>query len=1450
MSAEERKKLKAQETKLLKKHQAEWLGELGEIILKPKKHPEHDWMTLKAKWSFRRGWLHSLELSEFGVEDMRVVARSPALALLERLWLHDEHTRSRTNGSPARMSLRAQADHYPQLFPLLRSRHLGNVRWFMLGEPLTTGEEREADDGGISCHTEGDAAVALVKLMPKLEELHLLAHNVAADELFTLKTLDKLRVLLLYHNHSYPLAKLAANPAFRNLEVLRCHPHAVDDEHPYIRLAQLKAVVRSKNLPALKHLQLRMSDHGDKGAKEIVESGILDRLEVLDLQHGCITDKGAALPRRVPVAAEAEAARPERQRDDGGGHRPHAGDGSAAGDGPAVDAGRGRGVRRRGVPVRRRHRIGESERREAFHPLYFHRTSPARKGTWPHPGSANSASARSPSWPCSARSSATAWWAGSGKPASKAEQQTRPAEQRKPEAKPVRKEDRARRRGNGGGRGGNRSARAREGVSDGSAVRVALQALVEAQVVPEASRMRAVRHLLLQLPHRHRRAAPAPAGGCPSTPAIASPAASACAAARAASSPSSASPCRRGEPMPVRHAIVGSGIAGLGTAEAIRERQPGAAICFVSEEHHDPYSPPASPTCCTATSPRAACASALLKPLEKLGLERIHALVARVDCTRQELLLAGGKRVPYDRLLLATGALATPPPFGGAGLAGAVKLDSLDDTLSILKRAKRGRTAVVVGGGITALELAEGLAARRMKVHYLLRGDRYWADVLDEAESHIVMDRLEHDGIKIRTRTQVKRMIDTAGTSPASRPRPGTSCRASCSPTPSASSRGSTSRRAAGLKTDRGIVVDERMRQPARRVRRRRLRQVGTAPLDVLWPTALDQGRVAGANMAGEKVAYKKEAACNVTMLAGLKVTIIGAVGSARGIWTASPSCAATANRGGPRSSRGWWPTAGRRTGCGSSSASAPWSAHWSWATRRGRGRCSGSSPARPTSPPSARAWSRTARPHCGTSPRSTNGGGHEPLPRRTVAGPCRRGPGHAGLRRPGARRRPAPGSAVGLSFGIGGFVLMLATQTMYSLRKRWMGFNLFPMSALAQGPCLHRHRRAVPRLPPCRVEVQRPRRALMLVTVIVVLSGLVGRCRLHRRAALARRRGGRGVRDRGEAGGGAGRRGRGIGGAARVADGRAAAVGDGPAWLSIWHMLHVPLSGACSRWRSCTSSALSTTPRSRGEVIHEVGRSGDRVPRLRPAGDDGRRSSARRAGRVPCRPVVRLHACHAPAWSKETMADRCLKCHESIGKQIETGTKLHGRMANGRDCKACPGPERGAHAPITSFHAFDHGKTAFPLTGRTGGRSAARPTSRRVLTRGRRPRAWHATRNPPCRPSTSRVTGRRARGCHGTEWFKGTSFSHPWFPVRHGQRRGAEASCADLPCERIEPQGEYTCYGCHKHGTAGWSGSTGAERIADLDNCVKCHAREEAANRAVPKGRSGAEAEDAGVPR
>lgn len=87
----------------------------------------------------------------------------------------------------------------------------------------------------------------------------------------------------------------------------------------------------------------------------------------------------------------------------------------------------------------------------------------------------------------------------------------------------------------------------------------------------------------------------------------------------------------------------------------------------------------------------------------------------------------------------------------------------------------------------------------------------------------------------------------------------------------------------------------------------------------------------------------------------------------------------------------------------------------------------------------------------------------------------------------------------------------------------------------------------------------------------------------------------------------------------------------------------------------------------------------------------------------------VRSHAetagscgsCHAPPWSSETMATRCLRCHTDIGEQLDAHRGLHGKLSDGRGCRSCHSDHHGADAGLVSLDRSDHALTDFPLTGK-----------------------------------------------------------------------------------------------------------------------------------------------------
>ncbi|MBK9927490.1 MAG: NAD(P)/FAD-dependent oxidoreductase [Anaerolineales bacterium] len=335
----------------------------------------------------------------------------------------------------------------------------------------------------------------------------------------------------------------------------------------------------------------------------------------------------------------------------------------------------------------------------------------------------------------------------------------------------------------------------------------------------------------------------------------------------------------------MKYVIIGSGVAGIAAIEAIRSVDAAGDVIMVGDDPYGYYSRPGLAYYLTGELHDKALFPRTADDYRKMKFRFVKGRVKNILREQHVLELDGQASLSYDRLLIAVGAQAMPLEVPGANLDGVLKLDHMEDAKRILKHARRGKTAVVVGGGITALELVEGLVTRGVKVHYLLRGDRYWSNVLDEHESKIVEHRLQEEGVTLHHHAEVIEVTGKSNRVTGVRMLDGktlkcdlVACAIGIRPRVELAKQ-------AGLAIDRGILVNEYLQTndpdifAAGDVAQVYDPLTGRSSLDSLWGPARQQGYAAGLNMAGKKTAYIKEAPFNVTRLAGLTTTIIGTVG-------------------------------------------------------------------------------------------------------------------------------------------------------------------------------------------------------------------------------------------------------------------------------------------------------------------------------------------------------------------------------------------------------------------------------------------------------------------------------------------------------------------------------------------------------------------------------------------
>jgi nitrite reductase (NADH) large subunit len=333
----------------------------------------------------------------------------------------------------------------------------------------------------------------------------------------------------------------------------------------------------------------------------------------------------------------------------------------------------------------------------------------------------------------------------------------------------------------------------------------------------------------------------------------------------------------------MRIVIIGNSAASTAAIETIRAHDTESAITQLSRETHPLYS-------------RCLISYYIAGKLDKDSLRfrspdfhkkmdvtlNLGSCVAAVDPSCQKVTCADGSTYPFDRLLISTGSSAKIPDTVPEGLRGVFVLRTFADAESIKRRMTRVKSAVILGGGLVGMRAADALSRCGIKVHVIIGSDRILSRMIDYDAAQIVAKRVRENNIEIMTGADISEVMNKNG-------------------------------EVVGVKTSHGQAVDCEMLIVAKSVQANtelvqntdikirwgietnasmqtnyeNIYAAGDVAetfdlaaeeytVNALWTCAVQQGRVAGKNMARKRAQYSGSVSMNSLNFWGIPLTSFG----------------------------------------------------------------------------------------------------------------------------------------------------------------------------------------------------------------------------------------------------------------------------------------------------------------------------------------------------------------------------------------------------------------------------------------------------------------------------------------------------------------------------------------------------------------------------------------------
>ncbi|WP_037324727.1 NAD(P)/FAD-dependent oxidoreductase [Salinimicrobium terrae] len=243
---------------------------------------------------------------------------------------------------------------------------------------------------------------------------------------------------------------------------------------------------------------------------------------------------------------------------------------------------------------------------------------------------------------------------------------------------------------------------------------------------------------------------------------------------------------------------------------------------------------------------------------EENRIELKNAFVDKIESASKMLFLRGEEKMSYDKLVLATGSVSSFLGIKGEDLQGVQGLVTKQDLELLEKNTMNCKSAVIVGGGLIGVELAEMLHTRNISVTMLIREKAFWQNVLPLEDAQLISRHIESHSIMLKHETELKEIHGTKERVSSIETNSGEEINCNLLGISVGVTPNIDFLEGSGIETDQGILVDEYLQTNIPEVyaigdcAQRRTSIKGRKDIEAVWYTARMMGETVAQTICGK----------------------------------------------------------------------------------------------------------------------------------------------------------------------------------------------------------------------------------------------------------------------------------------------------------------------------------------------------------------------------------------------------------------------------------------------------------------------------------------------------------------------------------------------------------------------------------------------------------------------